>query len=657
MAGVGLDQELYRGLDEAQMRAVKAPEAPLVIIAGAGSGKTTTLVRRIGHMVASGWVLPSEILAVSHTTKAANEVSERLKGFDESLAGVSCHTVHAAAWRIVRQFGGGSPEILTSIYPLVRDALGKSDTSLITDVVAEIEWARSRCLTPAEYATAHKKQNRTCPVTVPEFQRVWELYNAKKRDRNILDFADVLEEAARLLVDPEVAKRVLSKWRAVVVDEFQDTDLLQYRFLSMIRGGRPLWTVVGDPRQTIYSFKGADASLLEEARREPGCLVVELDTSYRCGNGVLEAANKLVGPRYGSPLKAVHQCAPPELIICDDDEDEASQVALRLADMKRRGTAYEEMAVLYRYNASGAAFEAALAELSIPYQVAGGVKFFDRPEIRAVLVPFGQAARQNPSGDAMAMLNKAAARTGWNREEPPAGAGAVRGRWESILALCELAERQQATSAEALLERLLSVAKTGGGIGVTLGTVHAAKGLEWDAVIVAGCVEGQLPSAYAKTATELEEERRLMYVAVTRARRELVLTFPQRRFKRPADPSRFLGEMGLKAVGVRRTRSTQKAPKSAPSVPAHIEALLSCSTCSGRLAGLAARTMKICSSRCLQGAEKQRYAALEAWRREQAAVNMEEPEDLVSDRALFMYLATGRTGSGWRPNVKPPTGI
>lgn len=659
-------ESLYEGLDASQRAAVTAPEAPLVIIAGAGSGKTTTMVRRVAHMVACGWVLPSEVLAVSHTTKAAGEISERLQKFHPSLKAVSCHTVHAAAWRVVSQFDPAKPSVLKSTFSHVRDALrragGSTESSVVADVCAEIEWARARGVGFLAYHKESVTCNRVCPVREEVFNETWRIFEETKREENCLDFADILERAAELLQQEDVVVRVRAKWRAVVVDEFQDTDPLQYRFISSVRGNSRLFSVVGDPRQNIYSFKGADPRILDSVTAEDGCTVVELDTSYRCGSGILEAANKLVGETYGKALQWVRESDKPVLLVCTDEDDEARTVARRIQDANKHGVPYEEMAVLYRFNSSSATFEAALNEAGIPYEVSGGVKFFDRPEVKAVLQPFGQSARTSTDADGLSVLEQCAVRTGWRRDEPPSGIGAVRNRWESVSALMDLAGRYEGSTAGELLSHLLQMARTGVGVGVTLATVHAAKGLEWDEVFVTGCVEGQIPSAYAKSGVEIEEERRLLYVATTRARKKVYFSLPMRRFKRPSEASRFLGAMRLKGAtmlpgsrGGSKDSRTRNGQQVTSKVSPAVEALLHCRTCGRKLAGIAARTSKVCSSGCLDGVEKDRYSKLVAWRADQAAELLEEPEDLISDRALFQFCVTGRTGAGWRPSIKPPS--
>jgi DNA helicase-2/ATP-dependent DNA helicase PcrA len=318
------------------------------------------------------------------------------------------------------------------------------------------------------------------------------------------------------------------------------------------------------------------------------------------------------------------------------------------------------MAVLYRFNASSPRFEAGLTEAGIPYQMTGSAKFFERPDVLAVLKVFGARARQHEEGDGVAMLLESARETGWERTNPPSGAGARRVKWEMILALIELAERSAQPGAMELLRHLQFLSKTGSGVGVTLGTIHAAKGLEWDAVVVAGLVEGQLPSAYATTPEELEEERRLLYVAVTRARKHLVLSYPKNRYKRPADVSRFVAMLGLRVSApnkassqATRRRSSASSPVSAATAKM-LDESFNCAKCGKKLSGAPARVSKACSGACLTGEHKVRWEKLRTWRAALAEQLGEHADDVVTERALFRYAVQSETGLGWRPSVKPP---
>jgi DNA helicase II / ATP-dependent DNA helicase PcrA len=679
---------LLEGLDDNQRLAVCAPHAPLAIVAGAGSGKTRTVTHRIAYQVASGWAPPRGHLAVTHTTKAAAELAERLMGLHPDLAEVHTSTVHAAAWRVVRRFW---PEASTytltdSTFLLVRDTLSRlgapTDVGVVADTASELEWAAAHGLGPGTYPATAADHNRTPPVGFDVVARAMEAYADLKRQRLVIDFGDVLRIATELLADAAVADRVCGAWSAVVVDEYQDTDPAQDRFLQAVRARRDLWTVCGDPRQTIYSFKGADPGLLEAACSDPSTTVVHLSTSWRCSTEVLGWANAVVGSSYGPPLTSSLTGPRPQVLASADAEGEPAVVIDQLHAWRRSGIRFEDMAVLYRFNAVGARYEAALAEAHIPYQVFGGQRFFDRPEVKAVLVPFGRAARNEPERDGLELISDIASSTGFDPLRAPPGQGAARARWESVTALVELCTEHSGPAAN-LLTYLLSVAK-GAGVGVNLATIHAAKGLEWPAVVVVGAVEGQLPSSYATSDDQIEEERRLFYVALTRAKTNLAVTAYAERNGRYQRPSRFLydlpavlpamlgrrsggsGSRSKSHSGGRTTSGSGVRPYSRPDRDSAVEvgsavpslAVVApqsgCDICGARLVGAPARKVRRCSGACLNGPAASRYGELVAWRSSEAS-RLDRPEvKVATDRALFALAATGDVVLGFAADTTPP---
>lgn len=686
---------LLDGLDQQQLEAVRAPAAPLVVIAGAGSGKTTTLTRRIAFQVLRGDVPAKNVLAVTHTTKAAGEIRDRLIGVDSRFAEVSCMTVHAAAWKVVRQFHREvgfetQPELVSSTLPLVRQALravGKTslESAEIVDLAAEFEWAGAWGVVPDTYVDEASKAGRNPPLSLKDTAAAFEKYRGVKRAQNCIDFADLLELGVQVLTNPVLAARVHNAWQAVVVDEYQDTDRAQARFLSAVRAGRPLWTVVGDPRQTIYSFKGADPGLLREAMRERGATVVNLSTSWRCSSEILSWANAVIGSTYGPKLSSTASGPVPSVRSARDENDEIEQVLTMIRSWRSKGIAYTNMGILFRFNASAARIEAALTDAAIPYQVLGAPRFLERPEVLEVLRIFGASARQDGEQDGVELLAWAASQCGFVHSEPPSSQGALRARWESIRALLELGAQCSDSSAGGMLDEFLSMVRTGTSLGVTLATIHAAKGLEWDAVIVTGAAEGTIPSTYATSAVQVEEERRLFYVALTRARRELCVTYPASFKRRPLRPSRFLSAIpdarhvtqrqsqqkkyasrgGSAHVESNRARLRSKSSNSAQHSPSahNVEAkaaasrsisdLGNCERCLGRLAGLPARTARRCSPECLDGDLAVRWSEMVAWRSALAASPTGEVPK-ISDRALFRYVVMGSPGPGWPKDLKPP---
>ena len=658
----GTVHEVLEGLDEHQQEAATAPLLPLAVIAGPGSGKTKTVVGRISHLVTTGETTASQVLALTHTTKAAGELRERLQHAGVSAA--TCSTVHAAAWRQLRSLWreagmATEPQLVASNWMMVKDAVAKTmgrakaDTGTISDAANEIEWGRAWLLDPSQYAAHATLHGRTSSVEGADLQRVWEAFNEAKQNSGVLDFGDVLEVAARMMDDPNIAARVRAKWGVFFLDEYQDIDNAQQRLVDAWIGDRVAVTATGDPEQAIFGFKGGDPSLLMGfAKKWPQAKVVHLTNNYRSSPEIVDWVNALTLV----PRPKLVGCKPsgskPLVLSSSDEREEERQLVQQIQEWRRGGVPLEQIAVLYRFNATSARIEAALGGAGIPYFTAGQVKFFDRQEVRNVLVPFGQLARTNPDANGAAVLLQAASQAGWSQDQPPNGAGAARQRWEAVAALISLvADSMSSLSSAELLTTLQQRAKDAHDVpmsGVTVATIHAAKGLEWDAVWVIGAVEGQIPSAYATTKPQLDEEQHLLYVAVSRARRKLVVSWSQRRQNNwRADRSRFLNVLAPNPVkrAVARTGAggSKRGAKLAPSVATNpaIEALFQCRGCGGRLMGAPARIAKRCSAGCLIGDERANYDTLAVWRTEAALqLNVAESE-VAPERALFAAAVEG----------------
>ncbi len=704
------------GLDPHQRQAASAPLGPLAIIAGPGSGKTRTVVARIAHLVETGAVPAKEVLALTHTTKAAGELRERLE--EAGVHGATCATVHATAWRQVRalwQLAGlnSEPQLMASSWSMVRDSIArtlgraKAETATVTDVAGEIEWGRAWLLDPVEYQAAAEEHGRTCALEPEEIATVWRQYTAMKAEQGVVDFADVLELAASMLDVPEVAERVRPKWSAFFLDEYQDIDHGQQRLVDAWVGGRNAVTVTGDPEQAIFGFKGGDPALLMGfAKKHPDAQVVHLTNNYRSTPAVVEWVNALTLVK--RPLLVGHKRATtrPGVVSAADERSEEQQLVSQLREWKRAGVPWEEMAVLFRFNATAARIEGALSSANIPYQTAGQVRFFERQEVRAVLVPFGQLARSAPDSNGVACLLDAAGRTGWDEDTPPQGAGAARSRWEAVQALITLVrDDYDGLTASELLVELQKRAKSAKDVplaGITLATIHASKGLEWDAVWIVGAVEGQMPSAYATTDTQINEEQHLLYVAVSRARLHLILSWSQRRQNNwRAERSRFIvllpgqayvpsgkprgkgGAFPKKAGGSKygasgqsraggykaasgngksRAGSTEdrfgeslaESSSTGTSSPG-LAGLFECVKCGRRLVGAAAKTSQRCSAGCLDGDALARHTILDAWRHARGEELGLEPEKVASDRGIFTAAVTGHSASvlGFSPDAGP----
>lgn len=562
-------------LDPEQLGAATAPRGPVSIIAGAGTGKTRTITHRIAHLVSGGFVNPDHVLAVTFTNRAAAELRERLTMM--GVARVQAKTFHAAAMQQLRYFWpkvvGDTPwELLDSKFPLVarvtRATGTEPDKTLLSDLLGEIEWAKASLISPVDYPSHIGPDRRDCPVDPAQFVRIFEGYEKAKitPERALLDFDDLLESMAGLLeTNVGVADEFRSRYRTFVVDEYQDVTPLQQRLLDAWLGDRDDLTVVGDANQTIYSFNGATPDhLLRFSSRFPEATTVRLFRDYRSTPQVVELANNVISRATGRAagtrltLEGQRPAGPdPEFTEYPDETAEAADVAQCIAELIRQGVAPAEIAVLYRINAQSAAFEYALDQAGIAYQVKGGEGFFHRAEIRQGIQALGQAARRirarsgasggedgdgvdagAPAASLVAQVKAALQPVGLTSVEPTGAQ--ERQRWQSLSALVDLASELATTNPQLDLAGLLVLLRERSESknpprmqGVTLASIHAAKGLEWDAVFLIGLVDGTLPIRHALKGSHsvdaIEEERRLLYVGVTRARENLHLSWSQAR--------------------------------------------------------------------------------------------------------------------------------
>jgi DNA helicase II / ATP-dependent DNA helicase PcrA len=550
--------DVFAGLNAEQRRAVEAVRGPVCILAGAGSGKTTTITRRVAHQVASGAFAPGEILAVTFTDKAATEMRERLARLD--VSGVPARTFHAAALAQLRYFRGDElGELLASkapvLLPIARSLPGAFRFRPLADLATEIEWAKNRRLTPSTYRRELGEHEPPIPADLME--RVFRAYEERKRERGLIDFEDLLELAVRMYDEDAAALAAFrERYRAFTVDEYQDVNLLQQTLLERWVGDRDDLCIVGDDYQSIYSFTGATPEyLLAMPARFPGALVVRLEENYRSTPQILELANRLV-PELGGSEKRLRAVLPggeePLALVQPDRRSEAEFVVGQVRRLAGEGVPYEEMAVLYRLNARSEDYEEAFALAGIPFQVRGAA-FIRRPAAQRTL----RLLRGREDDSAVGAVTEVVRRQGWIAN-PPAGLGDEElTRQADLGRLLALAEQLPAGSSVADflrdLEERFGVESEGRGIELL--TYHRAKGLEWEAVFLPRLEEKELPYGKARSAERLAEERRLFYVGITRAKRWLTLTWTA-----GAKPSRFLAELGV--VGPARTKPEK--PESTP---------------------------------------------------------------------------------------------
>ncbi|MGL5867253.1 MAG: ATP-dependent DNA helicase UvrD2 [Dermatophilaceae bacterium] len=633
---------VLEALDPEQREVAAHPVGPMCVLAGAGTGKTRAITHRIAYGVLSGAYHPQRVLAVTFTARAAGEMRTRLR--DLSIGGVQARTFHAAALRQLHYFwpqaiGGAAPEVMPHKASAVAEAGGRLrlrlDGPAVRDLAGEVEWAKVSMLTAETYPAAARAAGREAPagLDATAMARLLAIYEEVKSDRGVIDFEDVLLLTAGILGEhDEIARTVRAQYRHFVVDEYQDVNLLQQTLLDRWLGDRSDLCVVGDPAQTIYSFTGATPEhLLGFPRRHLGARTVELVRNYRSTPQVVRLANLVLaapggGRRSGSVELRAHRPdgSTPELVVADDDPQEAARVAERVAALVNGGHPLAEIAVLYRTNGQSEQLESALAERSIPYLVRGGTRFFSRKEVRDALVLVRGAARSDDGTVPLPeLVRDVLIGAGWTREPPRAG-GAARERWESLAALAALADDLSAADPAALLPAFVrelderAAAQHAPTVqGVTLASLHAAKGLEWDTVFLVGCSDGLLPITMADTPEAIEEERRLLYVGVTRARHRLVVSYARARTpgaKGTRRPSRFLD--GTSSVLGEGARSAPRGSGRVGKATRRSEPV-ACRACGAGLATAKERTVGRCAT-CPSSADERLFEELREWRLETA---------------------------------------
>ena len=617
-----MTDQILDPLDPEQREVATLLDHPVVVLAGAGTGKTRAITHRVAHAVAQGRYQASATLAVTFTTRAAGEMRRRLAQL--GVRGAQARTIHAAALRQCQYFWPQAfnvefPRVAENTFALVARAahqvLGSSEVALVRDLDSEISWAKTSNVTAARYAdvAAGRAVNGATPAQVAS---VMTHYEKLKLTEGTVDFHDILLCNAALLAEhPDIAAQIRATYRHFVVDEYQDVSALQHRLISLWVDGRDDVCVVGDPNQAIHSFAGADAGYLRGFGAEhDGSRTVRLVRNYRSTPEILTAANRVLRVRPGSPgaLRPTRGSGPaPVFQGAADEATEAGDVAAWLKEQHAAGVPWQEQAVLYRINAQSPALEAALTQAGVPYTVRGTERFYDRAEVRQAIVELGRLAERVPEAGAEEALDGVLQGLGW-RPEAPAGQGRQRERWESLSAL-----RTMFVDEDDRRDNDWSVADAAGWVreraawqsspvarAVTLSTLHAAKGLEWDAVAIIGVREGMIPFVLSQEEPALSEERRLLYVGFTRARRALRVSWAASRGT--ATRSRFIADQVTGPVTVGRE------PRSASSSRSR-----TCRVCGQRLTDAAERKLGRHHD-CEVAYDEALFEALRAWRKETA---------------------------------------
>lgn len=556
-------------LDERQREAAAALRGPVAVLAGAGTGKTRVITHRIAHGVDTGAFSPQRVMALTFTSRAAGELRGRLRAL--GVAGVAARTFHSAALLQLNYFwptlaGGPAPSIIDNKVRVLGQAADelrlRLDGATLRDVAAEMEWRKVQLLSIDEHAALGRQIGRVGTEALAEVQRA---YERLKDDRHQLDFEDVLLACAGMIeAEPHVAAAVHEQYRHFTVDEYQDVSPLQHRLLGAWLGERQDLCVVGDASQTIYSFAGADQRfLLDFARQYSDAVVVRLETNYRSQAPILAVANALMRGRAGAlELRATHSDATapaPTVTRYAAEHDEADGIARRIRAQLAAGARPAEIAVLYRAHAQSALIQQALAAAGVATTVLGGTRFFELAEVRqAILALRGAAVAPTPLGF-LATVRDVLRSIGLS-DEPPEAGGALREGWEARRAILSLAENAGPDATlRGFADELMARAKDQHEPTmetVTLSTLHAAKGLEWPYVHLAGWNEGLLPISYAADAEAVDEERRLAYVGITRAARSLSISLSQAAARAERAPSRFLAEIAQSPRGTDILRET-----------------------------------------------------------------------------------------------------
>jgi ATP-dependent DNA helicase UvrD/PcrA len=544
------DPAILDGLNSEQRRAAEATRGPVCILAGAGSGKTTTITRRIAWQVATGTFRSDELLAVTFTDKAAGEMRARLARL--GVDGVEARTFHSAALAQLRQARGEAPGRILSSKALLLRQIGNSLPRPFRfrpagDLATEVEWAKNRRLTPETYRGG--LNGHEPPIPDDLMVRVFREYERRKAASGLIDFEDLLEQAVCLYEESEWAIAALrERYRAFTVDEYQDVNLLQQSLLELWIGERDDLCAVGDDYQSIYGFTGASPEwLLGLAARYPR--VVRLEENYRSSPEVLALANRLV-PNLGGAEKTLRstRLSGPEPVLrgFDSPEDEGRFVLERVRALAGEGVPYEEMAVLMRLNSRSVDFEELFGDAKVPFQ---GAALLARDAARRLL----KGLRGAGFGSLAEEVRRAAVEQGLVEPVPEGVGERELVRQADLARLCKLAEEFDDGSRTVAdwVEWLRARFDHGAEGGVHLLTLHRAKGLEFEAVFLPRLEEKELPCKQSlRVSAAVAEERRLLYVGLTRAKRQLTVTWGGK-------PSRFLAELGIETAAPKRPRAEE----------------------------------------------------------------------------------------------------
>lgn len=559
-------QEILSNLNAEQHEAVTAKEHPLIIIAGAGSGKTRVLTRRIAYRIATGDADARHTLAVTFTKKAATELKGRLHAL-KMRDQIEAHTFHAAALRILQRYWESREltpyELIESKFKIVSDVISsmgsvtkghqarpRSDKirwqaetevtrkSLISSVITEIEWAKARGLTPQTYADTVVAHNRTPPLTPTEMSEIFSKYEELKSKLRKLDYDDLIIGATKLLsADPLFSASEMYRMRHLYIDEFQDINVVQLNFVNALLSERTDLCVVGDPNQAIYSWNGADPTLITSLpTRYQNSKTVVLSHNYRSTPQILSLAH-IVLKQNNKTSQNDYQLIPnlpdgpiPSIRAFSDSRTEAHSVA-RLAKLSHQPkTSWSDIAVLARTNAQLVPLQKVFKDLAIPAFLAGETRYMLQSEVRALVSSLERGDSYLRGSSLFSWLEGVVNQS--LQSHPETGSAS-----DNLNLFLELSREYLSSAPDgdsrSLAQWLKTEAQSAGDESVRdaviLTTFHKAKGLEWRTVFIVGMEDGLVPIARAESREAILEEQRLLYVALTRAKRDVTLTWARER--------------------------------------------------------------------------------------------------------------------------------
>ena len=548
-------EEILAALDDEQRAVALATRGPVCVIAGAGTGKTRAITHRIAYAAAIGAMDPQRILAITFTARAAGEMRTRLRSL--GVPTVAARTIHAAAlkqllffWPSV--FGGRTPDLLTSKTGFLGEAINRAglqgtininSRDTLRDIANEIEWAKVSQIGPTDYLTELDNRAAKPRVNAEQVAQVYTAYESIKRQELAMDFEDVLLLTTAMLEEErEVRERVQDQYRYFTVDEYQDISPLQQRLINAWLGNRQEICVVGDPAQTIYSFAGATSSFLTTfTSRFPDAEVIRLTSGYRSTPEITFAANSLLrSATMGQELNAQNDHGDkPEVLAYHDESSEIAGIVADMTALLSSGVPAQEIAVLARTNSQLNSLERAMNGAKLPYQVRSTERFFDRPDVKEFLKGVRTASVIPTEGISWLDELRTLAQPFLTGQSIDGIAG--------LLHLARELDEDTNFTPKTLRSYLREVEDRVQQNNpptmpvITLATLHAAKGLEWERVFLMGANVGLLPletNGFTLDARMIEEERRLFYVGMTRAKRELRISYRGK-------PSPFLAQAGL----------------------------------------------------------------------------------------------------------------